>query len=180
MAAPRRCRSPDALIDRFLQTNLASPLRITRSVLPHLTRPSGRIINISSISNRRDILALPLMASAALAPRVGTAIFRPHAASSRAERRYRARYRRLHLCNRGQTHCLRTRSWKWHRNGGASRVLSRRRSIDPLAIDTTRRSLKDMKAIVPRRFEGRVVVVTGAAGALGRACAASLASEGAE
>ncbi|WP_205680505.1 SDR family NAD(P)-dependent oxidoreductase [Bradyrhizobium sp. LVM 105] len=39
----------DELIDRFLQTNLASLLRITRSVLPHFTRPGGRIINISSI-----------------------------------------------------------------------------------------------------------------------------------
>lgn len=39
----------DAMIDRFLQTNLASLLRITRSVVPHLTRPGGRIINISSI-----------------------------------------------------------------------------------------------------------------------------------
>ncbi|PIT01925.1 short-chain dehydrogenase [Bradyrhizobium nitroreducens] len=39
----------DELIDRFLQTNLASLLRITRSVLPRLTRPGGRIINISSI-----------------------------------------------------------------------------------------------------------------------------------
>lgn len=39
----------DAMIDRFLQTNLASLLRITRSIVPHLTRPGGRIINISSI-----------------------------------------------------------------------------------------------------------------------------------
>lgn len=39
----------DAMIDRFLQTNLASLLRITRAVVPHLTRPGGRIINISSI-----------------------------------------------------------------------------------------------------------------------------------
>src|SRR5690349_5105948 len=31
-----------------------------------------------------------------------------------------------------------------------------------------------------RRFEGRVAVITGAAGALGRACAVSLASEGAK
>jgi meso-butanediol dehydrogenase/(S,S)-butanediol dehydrogenase/diacetyl reductase len=39
----------DALIDRFLDTNLASVLRVTRAVVPHLSRPGGRIINISSI-----------------------------------------------------------------------------------------------------------------------------------
>jgi NAD(P)-dependent dehydrogenase (short-subunit alcohol dehydrogenase family) len=39
----------DALIDRFLDTNLASVLRVTRAIVPHLTRPGGRIINISSI-----------------------------------------------------------------------------------------------------------------------------------
>ncbi|TQF42569.1 short-chain dehydrogenase [Bradyrhizobium sp. UNPF46] len=37
-----------------------------------------------------------------------------------------------------------------------------------------------MNAGTQRRFEGRVTVVTGAAGALGRACAASLANEGAK
>jgi meso-butanediol dehydrogenase/(S,S)-butanediol dehydrogenase/diacetyl reductase len=41
--------SDDALIDRFLDTNLASVLRITRAVVPHLPKPGGRIINISSI-----------------------------------------------------------------------------------------------------------------------------------
>jgi NAD(P)-dependent dehydrogenase (short-subunit alcohol dehydrogenase family) len=39
----------DALIDRFLDTNLASVLRVTRAIVPHLSRPGGRIINISSI-----------------------------------------------------------------------------------------------------------------------------------
>jgi NAD(P)-dependent dehydrogenase (short-subunit alcohol dehydrogenase family) len=45
----RLLETDDAMIDRFLQTNLASLLRITRSIVPHLTRPGGRIINISSI-----------------------------------------------------------------------------------------------------------------------------------
>lgn len=41
--------SDDALIDRFLATNLAAVLKVTRGVLPHLPRPGGRIINVSSI-----------------------------------------------------------------------------------------------------------------------------------
>ncbi len=41
--------SDDALIDRFLDTNLASMLRITRSIVPHLPKPGGRIVNLSSI-----------------------------------------------------------------------------------------------------------------------------------
>jgi NAD(P)-dependent dehydrogenase (short-subunit alcohol dehydrogenase family) len=41
--------SDDALIDRFLDTNLASVLRVTRAVVPHLPKPGGRIVNISSI-----------------------------------------------------------------------------------------------------------------------------------
>ncbi len=40
--------SDDALIDAFIDTDLKAVLRITRGVLPHLTRPGGRIINISS------------------------------------------------------------------------------------------------------------------------------------
>lgn len=40
--------SDDALIDRFVDINLKAVLRITRDVLPHLTKPGGRIINISS------------------------------------------------------------------------------------------------------------------------------------
>ena len=40
--------SDDALIDRFVDINLKAVLRVTRDVLPHLTKPGGRIINISS------------------------------------------------------------------------------------------------------------------------------------
>ena len=40
--------SDDALIDRFIDINLKSVLRVSRAALPHLTRPGGRIINISS------------------------------------------------------------------------------------------------------------------------------------
>lgn len=40
--------SDDALIDRFVDINLKAVLRITRDVLPHMTKPGGRIINISS------------------------------------------------------------------------------------------------------------------------------------
>ena len=39
----------DETIDRFLDINLAAVLRITRAIVPHLPRPGGRIINISSI-----------------------------------------------------------------------------------------------------------------------------------
>lgn len=41
--------SDDALIARFLDVNLAAVLRVTRDVLPHLPRPGGRIVNVSSI-----------------------------------------------------------------------------------------------------------------------------------
>jgi meso-butanediol dehydrogenase/(S,S)-butanediol dehydrogenase/diacetyl reductase len=40
--------SDDALIDRFIDINLKSVLRITRAAIPALTRPGGRVINISS------------------------------------------------------------------------------------------------------------------------------------
>ena len=46
--AKRLADSDDALIDRFIDTNLKAVLRITRGVLPHLTRPGGRIVNTSS------------------------------------------------------------------------------------------------------------------------------------
>ncbi|TCZ66645.1 SDR family NAD(P)-dependent oxidoreductase [Roseicella aquatilis] len=39
----------DALLDRFLDTNLAAVLRVTRAVLPHLPRPGGRIVSVSSV-----------------------------------------------------------------------------------------------------------------------------------
>jgi len=41
--------SDDAVIDRFIDTNLKAVIRVTRDVAPHLTRPGGCIINISSI-----------------------------------------------------------------------------------------------------------------------------------
>lgn len=41
--------SDDALIDRFIDTNLKAVLRVTRDCLPYLPRPGGRIINLSSI-----------------------------------------------------------------------------------------------------------------------------------
>ena len=41
--------SDDDLIDRFVDINLKAVLRVTRDCLPHLTRPGGRIVNISSI-----------------------------------------------------------------------------------------------------------------------------------
>lgn len=44
----RLAESDDALIDRFIDTNLKAVLRITRDVVPHLTRPGGRIVNLSS------------------------------------------------------------------------------------------------------------------------------------
>ncbi|ONG50290.1 short-chain dehydrogenase [Pseudoroseomonas deserti] len=40
--------SDDALIDRFIDTNLKEVLRVTRAVVPHLARPGGRIVNIAS------------------------------------------------------------------------------------------------------------------------------------
>ena len=45
----RLAESDDALIDRFIDTNLSAVLRVTRDLLPHLSRPGGRIINISSM-----------------------------------------------------------------------------------------------------------------------------------
>ncbi|KMO36880.1 SDR family NAD(P)-dependent oxidoreductase [Methylobacterium aquaticum] len=44
----RLAESDDALIDRFVDINLKAVLRVTRDVLPHLSRPGGRIVNISS------------------------------------------------------------------------------------------------------------------------------------
>jgi NAD(P)-dependent dehydrogenase (short-subunit alcohol dehydrogenase family) len=41
--------SDDALIDRFIDTNLASVLRISRAIIAHLPKPGGRIVNVSSI-----------------------------------------------------------------------------------------------------------------------------------
>jgi meso-butanediol dehydrogenase/(S,S)-butanediol dehydrogenase/diacetyl reductase len=41
--------SDDALIDRFIDTNLKAVLRITRDVLPLLARPGGRIVNVASV-----------------------------------------------------------------------------------------------------------------------------------
>ena len=40
--------SDDALIDRFIDVNLSAVLRVTRDVMPHLSRPGGRIVNVSS------------------------------------------------------------------------------------------------------------------------------------
>ena len=40
--------SDDDLIDRFIDINLKSVLRMTRAALPHLRRPGGRIVSISS------------------------------------------------------------------------------------------------------------------------------------
>jgi meso-butanediol dehydrogenase / (S,S)-butanediol dehydrogenase / diacetyl reductase len=39
----------DALMDRIIDTNLNAMLRVTRAIAPHLPRPGGRIINVSSI-----------------------------------------------------------------------------------------------------------------------------------
>ena len=41
--------SDDALIDRFVDTNLKAVLRVTRDCLPHLPRPGGRIVNVASV-----------------------------------------------------------------------------------------------------------------------------------
>ncbi|KAB0265329.1 SDR family NAD(P)-dependent oxidoreductase [Microvirga brassicacearum] len=39
----------DTLMDRIIDTNLNAMLRVTRAIAPHLPRPGGRIINVSSI-----------------------------------------------------------------------------------------------------------------------------------
>lgn len=41
--------SDDALLARIVDINLVSLMRITRAVLPHLPRPGGSIVNLSSI-----------------------------------------------------------------------------------------------------------------------------------
>ena len=41
--------SDDDLLHRFVDTNLLAVLRVTRAILPHLTRPGGAIVNVSSI-----------------------------------------------------------------------------------------------------------------------------------
>ncbi|WP_333723618.1 SDR family oxidoreductase [Agrobacterium tumefaciens] len=38
----------DALLDRLIETNLTSVLRVTRAIIPHLPRPGGRIVNVGS------------------------------------------------------------------------------------------------------------------------------------
>ncbi|MDN3567162.1 SDR family NAD(P)-dependent oxidoreductase [Paeniroseomonas aquatica] len=40
--------SDDELIDRFIDTNLKSVLRVTRAAIPYLARPGGRVISVSS------------------------------------------------------------------------------------------------------------------------------------
>ncbi len=40
--------SDDDLIDRFIDTNLKAVLRLTRAAIPHLARPGGRIVSVSS------------------------------------------------------------------------------------------------------------------------------------
>lgn len=42
-------QSDDALLARLIDTNLTAVLRVTRAIVPHLTRPGGRIVNVSSI-----------------------------------------------------------------------------------------------------------------------------------
>jgi meso-butanediol dehydrogenase/(S,S)-butanediol dehydrogenase/diacetyl reductase len=42
-------KTDDELIDMILSTNLRAVLRVTREVIPLLSRPGGRIINIASI-----------------------------------------------------------------------------------------------------------------------------------
>ena len=45
----RLAETEDAVIDRFIDTNLKAVIRVTRDIAPHLTRPGGCIVNISSI-----------------------------------------------------------------------------------------------------------------------------------
>ena len=40
--------SDDELLDRFIHTNLTAVLRLTRAAIPHLARPGGRIVSVSS------------------------------------------------------------------------------------------------------------------------------------
>jgi meso-butanediol dehydrogenase/(S,S)-butanediol dehydrogenase/diacetyl reductase len=40
--------SDDDLIDRFVEINLKAVLRLTRAAIPHLARPGGRIVSVSS------------------------------------------------------------------------------------------------------------------------------------
>jgi NAD(P)-dependent dehydrogenase (short-subunit alcohol dehydrogenase family) len=44
----RLAESDDALIARLIDTNLSAVLRVTREISPHLPRPGGRIVNVSS------------------------------------------------------------------------------------------------------------------------------------
>jgi NAD(P)-dependent dehydrogenase (short-subunit alcohol dehydrogenase family) len=39
----------DALLERIIGTNLTAVLKVTRAVVPHLPRPGGRIVNVSSV-----------------------------------------------------------------------------------------------------------------------------------
>lgn len=41
--------SDDEFLARFIDTNLTAVLRVTRAVFPHLARPGGSIVNLSSI-----------------------------------------------------------------------------------------------------------------------------------
>lgn len=45
----RLADSDDALLERIIDINLGALLRVTRDVSPHLRRPGGRIVNVSSI-----------------------------------------------------------------------------------------------------------------------------------
>ena len=53
--------SDDALIDRFIDINLKAVLRVTRAAIPHLARPGGRIISLSSTFGLAAIPAPPPM-----------------------------------------------------------------------------------------------------------------------
>jgi meso-butanediol dehydrogenase/(S,S)-butanediol dehydrogenase/diacetyl reductase len=39
----------DTLLDQIIGTNLIAVLRLTREVIPHLTRPGGRIVSVASV-----------------------------------------------------------------------------------------------------------------------------------